>query len=176
MKWYWYLICIALIIAGTLSSIELYDMFNVQSKEYGNALVLETKKDYNEISKFDLISLEMESTDNLNYTFTKTFSAENFNGKDKNYVLMFNNREIDTITSNGSVSGTLRLNFYGVNNELLSIANVQFEINYYATYTQVVVTMRNNNNSLSYFSTLGVIEGAILSVIDKEVKWVKSGK
>lgn len=168
MKWYWYLICVALIIAGTLSSAELYDMFNVQSKEYGQALVLDTKKDYNEVSKFDLGALELQSTDNVNYTFTKTYGAEKFNGTNKNYTLMFNTREIDTTTTSGAVFGVLVLNFYGVNNELLSVANVRFEINYYATYTQLTVSMQNKNNSVSYFSTLSVIEGAMLSVIEKE--------
>lgn len=168
MKWYWYLICVALIIAGTLSSVELYEMFNVQSKEYGQALVLDTKKDYNEVSKFDLGSLELQSTDNINYTFTKTYGAEKFNGTNKNYTLMFNTREIDTTTTSGAVFGVLVLNFYGVNNELLSVANVRFEINYYATYTQVTVSMQNKNNSVSYVSALSVIEGAMLSVIEKE--------
>lgn len=168
MKWYWYLICVALIIAGTLSSIELYDMFNVKSQEYGNALVLDTKTDYNEVSKFDLGSLELQSTDNVNYMFTKTYGAEKFNGTNKNYTLMFNTREIDTTTTSGAVFGVLRLNFYGVNNELLSVASVRFEVDYYATYTQVTVTMRNSNNSLAYISTLSAIEGAMLSVIEKE--------
>ena len=54
MKWYWYLICAVLIVVGIFSSIELVEMFNVSSKEYGTAITIETKNNYDEIFSLKL--------------------------------------------------------------------------------------------------------------------------
>ena len=91
MKWYHYLICFTLIVVGIFCSMELVDMFNKKSQEFGTAITIETENEYEEISKFDYGSIEFDTEDYVTFTNISVFEPIQFDGKDKNYFIAKSN-------------------------------------------------------------------------------------
>ncbi len=168
MKWYHYLICFVLIVIGVFSSIELVEMFNKQSKEYGTAITIETKNDYTEISKFDYGSIDFDTEDYTNFTNVSTFGTIEFDGKNKEYMLLFNGQPANNLVlTNGKVSGDITLSFYDLNGEKVSSATLNVVIEYYASQTKVTITTKNENDSMAYLNAYMDINGAVLKVVER---------
>ena len=168
MKWYWYLICCVLIIVGIFSTIKLIEIFSVSSQEYGTAITIETKNNYEEISKFDFGSIAFDTNDYVNFSNVTTFAPQEFNGKDKDYLLLFNDQPaINTTITNGKIVGDVSLVFYGLDGKESSIANLHFTIEYFSSQTKVTTTITNSNNSISYLETYMAINGAVLKIVER---------
>lgn len=168
MKWYHYILCFTLIFIGIFSSVKLVKLFNISSKEYGTAVTIETKNNYDEISKFDFGSIAFISSDNVNFSNITSFSPQEFNGENKNYFLLFNDQmAINTIVSSGKIAGDINLLFYSVEGENVSKAEMHFIIEYYAGQTKVTVTTKNTNDSIAYLETYMSINGAVLKVVER---------
>lgn len=168
MKWYHYLICFVLIVIGVFSSIELVEMFNKQSKEYGTVITIETKNDYTEISKFDYGSIDFDTEDYTNFTNVSTFGMIEFDGKNKEYMLLFNGQPANNLVlTNGKVSGDITLSFYDLNGEKVSSATLNVVIEYYASQTKVTITTKNENDSMAYLNAYMDINGAVLKVVER---------
>lgn len=168
MKWYWYIVCAVLIVVGIFSSIELVEMFNVASKEYGTAITIETKNNYDEIAKYDFGTIGFESDDYINFSNVTTFAPMEFDGKDKDYILLFNDQPaINTVVTNGKVVGDVNLVFYGLEGEKVSKAELHFVVEYFASQTKVTTTITNENDSVAYLETYMGINGAILKVVER---------
>ncbi len=171
MKWYTYVVCFVLIIVGILCSMELVKIFNVKSAEYGTFVTIETKNDYNEISRFDLGSFVFDTDDYQYFTFNAIYSPEDFNGKENNYTLLYNGQPLSNIVSSaGKISGDLIKNFYNVDGEVASTVNLHVLIEYYASGTKVSLSLTNENDSMSYMTTYSNINGAILKVVQRSEK------
>ena len=174
MKWYHYILCFVLIIVGIFSSIKLVKLFNISSQEYGTAVTIETKNDYDEISKFDFGSIGFISSDNVNFSNVTSFSPQEFDGKNKDYVLLFNDQiAVNTVVSSGKVIGDINLLFYGLEGENVSKAELHFVVEYYAGQTKVTVTTKNSNDSMAYLETYMSINGAVLKVVERSATWKK---
>lgn len=170
MKWYTYVICFILIVCGAFCSVQLVKLFNVSSKEYGTAITIETKNDYNEFVKFDYGSVSFDTEDYIHYVNVSTFANMDFNGNEKDYILLFNGQPLNNLVkSNGRISATLNLEFYDLQGEVCSTANVDFCVEFYARETKVTISMINSNNSVSYFNSYLEINGAVLKIVERGV-------
>ena len=168
MKWYWYLVCAVLIVVGIFSSIEFVEMFNVASKEYGTTITIETKNNYDEIAKYDFGTIGLDSEDYITFSNVTTFAPMEFDGENKDYILLFNDQPaVNTVVTNGKVVGDVNLVFYGLDGEVVSKAELNFVIEYFASQTKVTTTIKNNNDSVSYLETYMGINGAILKVVER---------
>lgn len=169
MKWYHYLICICLILAGILSMLKLKDIFNIKSAEYGTAVTIETKNNYSEVAKFDLGVLSFTSDDNKNYAFTMTYSAKEFDGTKNNYTILFNNEPTNNVVVKaGKISSELILKFYDLDNNLSAKAKVNILVEFYAELTKVTLTTIDENNSTGFLTKSSNIFGAVIKVVEKE--------
>lgn len=170
MKWYSYLICGLLILLGVFSLVRLTTIMKTESADYGTVITIETKNDYNEVSKFDLGHLDFTTSDKKTFSTMKTFAPEDFDGTSGNYALLFDgNVSNNTQVSNGSVRGTFDLAFYGVDGEELSIAKLNVEIIYTATETKVILSIDNVNDSVSYLNVYTELNGAVFKVVERSV-------
>ncbi|MBQ8207044.1 MAG: hypothetical protein IJZ77_06235 [Bacilli bacterium] len=168
LKWYVYVICITVILIGILCSMNLYEVFNIASKEYGTAVTIETKNEYVEVSKFDLGSLIMDSEDYVNFTFSSIYPAESFDGKNHNYTILFNGNPLSNIDiSSGKISGDMTFRFYDLDGEVITSAKIHVSIEYYASGTILTITSVNVNDSMAYLTTYSNINGAVIKVVEK---------
>lgn len=167
MKWYEYVICFALIIAGLFSMIALVDIFDVHSKEYGSAIILETKIDYDDISKFDL-TIDLDTTDYVNYSCIIVKDPIEFDGKNKDYLLLFNNQPANNmVVTNGKVCGDFTISFYDLEGVKVSTAKLDVIVEYYTSQIKITITTKNENDSIAYLATYMDINGAVLRVAER---------
>ena len=168
MKWYHYLICGVLIVIGIFSSINLVELFNVSSQEYGSVITIETQNNYNEVSKFDLGTFSLQPTSGNNYTETITLAPETFDGAGKDYLILFNGKPANNVDSkSGQISGDVSLTFYDLEGKEITTANFNVAIQYYVTQTVITISMTNENDSVSYLSHHTNTTGAVISVVER---------
>lgn len=163
-----YLISVVIIATGIYSCIGLNDIFGVKSQEIGIAIHIETQKDYTSISYFDFGIISLESEDYVNYSNVTSFDTQEFDGTDKEYLILFNERPADNvITTSGSVSGVVILNFYDTDNEIIVTAELNVLIEYFAKETKVSTSIRNTNGSVSYLNSEMELYGAVIQVVER---------
>lgn len=168
MKWYTYIICFILIIVGAFCTIELVDLFSVQSGEYGSVISYQTQENYEEFSKFDYGTIEFDTEDYSNYKNISTYGSQKFDGTKKDYTLFFNGQPLNNVVQNaGRINGDLSLKFYDLNGEEITTADIHFMVEYLASSTKVTTTITNTNNSVSYLNAYMEINGAVLQVVTK---------
>lgn len=170
MKWYTYIICFILIIVGAFCSIELVDLFSVQSGEYGSVISYQTQGDYEEFSKFDYGSIDFDTEDYITYKNISSFGFQEFDGTKEDYTLFFNGQPLNNVIQTaGRINGDLSLKFYDLNGEEITTADIHFVVEYLASATKVTTTITNLDNSLSYLNAYMEINGAVLQVVTKGV-------
>lgn len=168
MKWYHYFICVVLIILGTFCTIELIDVFNVSSAEYGVPVTIETKNNYNEVFSHDYGDLSFDTEDELNYVNKETFSYTYFDGKNGDYTILFNGNLVDNVVVfPGKITGDLILNFYDLEGANSCKVTLNILIEFYAGGTTCTLSLVNQNNSIGYLSTYTSINGAVLKVVER---------
>ena len=97
-----------------------------------------------------------------------------FDGENKDYILLFNDQPaVNTVVTNGKVVGDVNLVFYGLDGEVVSKAELNFVIEYFASQTKVTTTITNVNDSVSYLETYMGINGAILKVVERSSLWIQ---
>ena len=166
MKWYSYIICFILIIVGTFCTIELVDLFSVQSGEYGSVISYQTQENYEEFSKFDYGTINFDTEDYVLYKNISTFGSQNFDGTKETYSLLFNGQPLNNITQTaGRINGDLSLKFYNLNGEVITTADIHFVVEYLASITKVTITITNIDNSVSYLNAYMEINGAVFKVV-----------
>lgn len=157
-----------MIVIGSICTIELINVFDTTSADYGKAITIETKNDYEEVSKFDLGTFALQSTDYVNYSYTNTYGVEEFNGNKNEYLLLLNDKPADNfVQSSGKISGEFVLNFYDTDGNVLSSAKLSVLVEYFASGTKVSINLVNTNDSVSYFNAYTNTNGAVLKVVKR---------
>ena len=170
MKWYHYLICGVLIVIGIFSSVNLIELFNVSSQEYGSVITIETQNNYNEVSKFDLGTFNLTPTTENNYSEVITLAPQSFDGAGKDYLILFNGKPANNIDSkSGQISGDISMTFYDLEGNKVTTANFNVSIQYYVTQTVITISMVNENDSVSYLTHHANTSGAVISVVERSV-------
>lgn len=170
MKWYTYIICFILIVVGALCTIELVDIFNVKSGEYGSVISYNTQENYEEFSKFDYGTIEFDTDDYVNYKNISTYGYQKFDGTREDYTMFFNGQPLNNVVQTaGRINGDLSLKFYDLNGNEITTADIHFLVEYLASSIKVTTTIINENNSVSYLNAYMEINGAVLQVVTKGV-------
>ena len=171
MKWYSYVICCVLIIAGFFCMSNMIQIWSQTSGVYGSPYTIETKNDYTIIEggKFDFGAIAFTTEDNVNYTSLTTFDAvKNFDGTKNNYALLFN----DNLASNvqffaGQVDCEYTMNVYNTKGELVSTPILNITLKVLENQTAITITMKNENNSYGYFTQYMNNNGVILKIVER---------
>jgi len=168
LKWYHYIICGVLIILGLFCTMNLVELFSIESKEYGTAITIETKNDYTEISKFDLGSIVFDSEDYVEFELIESYAPIEFNGDGKDYIILFNEQPLNNIVcTSGKISGDLSIVFYDLDGIEVAVSDVFVEIEYFAGETKLKLTSTNNADSMAYLTAYTNINGAVIRVVDR---------
>ncbi len=171
MKWYAYLICVALIVAGIFSCFELDKMFNVSSKDVGSPIVVQQSTE--ELGKYDLSDLIFEP-DQINeangFVYQKSYSPIEYDARVNRYQLLLNGKKLPNITySPGSITGEIVTNYYNTENEIIASTKLNLTIQFNKSQTLIKLQCANNAYSnISYLQKYIDINGFVLQ-IKKEV-------
>jgi len=168
MKWFSYLICGILIIAGIICSINLAKFWSIKSATYGEITSIETINKYDDVAKFDCTSIPLETDDYLNYTSSSSFKPVSYDGTQKNYAFLFN----DMLVSNteffaGKINSLLKINFYDTDGEIATTISLNIFINFYEDKTEIKISTKNVNNSVAYFERYVMTNGAVFKVVER---------
>ena len=168
MKWYSYLICGVLIIAGFFCGMNMFNVWSRTSSVVGSPTTIETENDYEIVAKFDCGTMALETDDYTNYSCTLSFGAVDFNGEDSDYILLINDNLISDVTFYpGRVNTTYTLNFYNTSGESVSTLNLNIDIEFYDSNTVLTFNMTNENNSYAYFQQYLNYNGLIIKICER---------
>ena len=162
MRWWVYLICFALIVAGVFCGLQLYK--EIKAESYVNGSI--------EISnRFSQESFRYKSTsavfyhdlydDTDTYYFDKSLlKTENFNGEKKTYKVTLNDYVLFNAEVNaGSVYATVTIDFYDTSGLLIHSANMSISVKFLSNKTQLTLATVGNENAQfleQYFSDNGM--------------------
>lgn len=162
MKWWGYLICIALIISGVFCGIGLIKQIKAESYING------TLTDKNEFSQenfhytttqFTMYHDAYDETDTYYYDINLT-PVEDFDGECNDYELYVNNYRLFDVTVNfGSINANMPLNFYDVYSEVMNASNIKINLSFYANKTNLnisVIGFESSKFVTSYFVNNGL--------------------
>lgn len=168
MKWYSYLICGVLIIAGFFCGMNMFNVWSRTSSVEGSPTTIETENDYSIVAKFDCGMLALETDDNQNYSGGLSFGAIDFDGTEKEYILLINDNLISDVSFEaGKVDATYTLNFYNTSGESVSTLNLNIDIEFYDSNTVLTFNMTNESNSYAYFQQYLNYNGLIIKICER---------
>lgn len=161
------LICIALIIAGIVCSIELIQIFGVKSETHGEIQTIEKIQDYREFGEYDIGLIEFERNGSV-YTAQVVQEAKAFNGLEKDYTMLVNDSPVtDVEVTNGTISGVFSKSFYNTDGSLKTTAELEIVVTYTAKQTTINFKIENKNDSISNFQAYQQFNGFVLKVVER---------
>jgi len=162
MKWYVYLICFALMLAGGFCGFRLYQL--VTAKSYINGSI-------NIENQFVVQSFSYTNTSVVFYhdlydtSLTYSYEIElkpvaDFNGVEKQYAIVLNDYVLlDTQISAGSVFATVYLDFYDTDGTLKCSSSMTITIKFFSNRTYLLFETTGGENAsflTQYFSDYGI--------------------
>ena len=168
MKWWGYLVCGILIIAGFFCALNLVDVWSRTSGVEGSPTTIETENNYEIVAKFDCGTMALDTDDYANYTGGLSFGAVDFDGTEKEYILLINDNLISNVNFQaGKVDTTYTINFYNTSGELASTLDLLIDIEFYDSNTVVNFNMTNANDSYAYFQQYLNYNGLIIKICER---------
>ena len=162
MKWYMYIICFVIIVAGAFCGIRLYQLVTAES--YINGSI-------NIENKFSMDSFTYANTSVVFYndiydeTNTYTFSVDlkkvdNFDGAKNKYEVIMNGYVLlDTQISAGTVFSTAYIDFYDTSGDIVCSAYMDISIHFLSNKTALTFTTTGKENASfleQYFADNGI--------------------
>lgn len=141
MKWYLYIICIALIVSGVFCGIGLYEQLTAESYVNGsidieNQFSMETFK----YSNSSIVLYDDLYSDIYTYEID-LLKVEDFNGEDNKYQLLINDYILtDTEINAGSIDSNMGLDFYSTEGEIVCSAVMHVSIDFLSNKTTLTLT------------------------------------
>lgn len=162
MKWYWYIICVILVLLGVFCGIQLYR--EVKAESYVNGSIDISNKFSQESFKYTNTSVVFYH-DIYNETDTYIFEADclkvdDFNGLTNTYQVVLNDYVLlgSEITA-GSIFTNVNLDFYDTYGEIIKSVDMQISIKFLSDKTQLTLATTGNENASfleQYFSNNGI--------------------
>lgn len=163
-----YALSAIIIVVGVISCFKIQSTLDIKSQEVGTAIYIEEKQDYDVISTFDIGSMSFEAEDYETYKNISSFKPETFNGTDKDYKMLINDRPADkNNVYAGKIESEFVFNFYNTDDSVLSTAKINIVVEYLAKETRVTTIMKNENSSVSYFDSFMEINGLVIKVVER---------
>lgn len=168
MKWWSYLICGVLIIAGFFCGLNMFNVWSRTSGVEGSPTTIETENDYSIVAKFNCGMLALETDNYKNYSGGLSFGAVDFDGEKNDYILLINDNLISDVDFKaGKVDTTYTLNFYNTSGELASTLNLNIDIEFYDSNTVINFKMTNSADSYAYFQQYLNYNGLIIKICER---------
>lgn len=162
MKWYWYIICVILVLLGVFCGIQLYK--EVKAESYVNGSIDISNKFSQESFKYTNTSVVFYH-DIYDETDTYIFEADclkvdDFNGLTNTYQVVLNDYVLlgSEITA-GSIFTNVNLDFYDTYGEIIKSVDMQISIKFLSDKTQLTLATTGNENASfleQYFSNNGI--------------------
>lgn len=162
MKWYWYIICVILVLLGVFCGIQLYR--EVKAESYVNGSIDISNKFSQESFKYTNTSVVFYH-DIYDETDTYIFEADclkvdDFNGLTNTYQVVLNDYVLlgSEITA-GSIFTNVNLDFYDTYGEIIKSVDMQISIKFLSDKTQLTLATTGNENASfleQYFSNNGI--------------------
>lgn len=162
MKWYWYIICVILVLLGVFCGIQLYKL--VKAESYVNGSIDISNKFSQESFKYTNTSVVFYH-DIYDETDTYIFEADclkvdDFNGLTNTYQVVLNDYVLlgSEITA-GSIFTNVNLDFYDTYGEIIKSVDMQISIKFLSDKTQLTLATTGNENASfleQYFSNNGI--------------------
>lgn len=162
MKWYWYIICVILVLLGVFCGIQLYR--EVKAESYVNGSIDISNKFSQESFKYTNTSVVFYH-DIYNETDTYIFEADclkvdDFNGLTNTYQVVLNDYILLGSEINaGSIFTNVNLDFYDTYGEIIKSVDMQISIKFLSDKTQLTLATSGNENASfleQYFSNNGI--------------------
>ena len=162
MKWYWYIICVILVLLGVFCGIQLYR--EVKAESYVNGSIDISNKFSQESFKYTNTSVVFYH-DIYNETDTYIFEADclkvdDFNGLTNTYQVVLNDYILLGSEINaGSIFTNVNLDFYDTYGEIIKSVDMQISIKFLSDKTQLTLATTGNENASfleQYFSNNGI--------------------
>ena len=151
MKWYSYIICIALIISAIFCGANLYKLVSSEGYVEGSYDVesLLVINDYSYVSNTITFYEDEDSNDNLYCFRTKTNNPSDFDGEKNQYEVLFNNQKLITAEIKpGAVYSTFDINFYD-NEGNKQTATLNTYVKFYADYVSISLETHGAINKIT---------------------------
>ena len=162
MKWYVYLVCFALVVAGVFCGIRLHALMSAESYINGsiniqNQFSMESFKYTN--SSINFYHDIYDKTDTYVYDIDLQ-RVDDFNGQKNTYQIVFNNYILmDTQITAGSVFAVVYLDFYDIDGELVCSAFLNISIKFLSNKTTLSFSTTGGENASflsQYFKDNGI--------------------
>lgn len=162
MKWYWYIICIILVLLGVFCGIQLYR--EVKAESYVNGSIDISNKFSQESFKYTNTSVVFYH-DIYDETDTYIFEADclkvdDFNGLTNTYQVVLNDYILlESEINAGSIFTNVNLDFYDTYGEIIKSVDMQISIKFLSDKTQLTLATTGNENASfleQYFSNNGI--------------------
>lgn len=148
MKWWQWLICIAIILIGSFCAIDSYKMITAGNKTTGQYKYVPNY--YSSFFKENLVAMALTDSDGDGYfTYEKTFAKQEFDGTKKAYLLMVNNLPCYTQTVKaGAIQGNFKMDFKDTDNNTIGSVDLNISISFLDSGTKVVLGCKDENNAI----------------------------
>lgn len=150
MRWWGYIICFVLIIAGVFCGIQLYK--EVKAESYVNGSIDISNKFSQESFKYKSTSAVFyhdlyDDTDT--YYFEKDLlKTENFDGEKRTYKVMLNDYNLfNAEISVGAVFAVVTIDFYDTQGQLVKSADMNVSVKFLSNKTQLTLATVGNENA-----------------------------
>lgn len=162
MKWYWYIICVILVLLGVFCGIQLYR--EVKAESYVNGSIDISNKFSQESFKYTNTSVVFYH-DIYDETDTYIFEADclkvdDFNGLTNTYQVVLNDYILlESEINAGSIFTNVNLDFYDTYGEIIKSVDMQISIKFLSDKTQLTLATTGNENASfleQYFSNNGI--------------------
>lgn len=162
MKWYWYIICVILVLLGVFCGIQLYK--EVKAESYVNGSIDISNKFSQESFKYTNTSVVFYH-DIYDETDTYIFEADclkvdDFNGLTNTYQVVLNDYILlESEINAGSIFTNVNLDFYDTYGEIIKSVDMQISIKFLSDKTQLTLATSGNENASfleQYFSNNGI--------------------
>lgn len=162
MKWYWYIICVILVLLGVFCGIQLYK--EVKAESYVNGSIDISNKFSQESFKYTNTSVVFYH-DIYDETDTYIFEADclkvdDFNGLTNTYQVVLNDYILlESEINAGSIFTNVNLDFYDTYGEIIKSVDMQISIKFLSDKTQLTLATTGNENASfleQYFSNNGI--------------------
>lgn len=162
MKWYWYIICVILVLLGVFCGIQLYR--EVKAESYVNGSIDISNKFSQESFKYTNTSVVFYH-DIYDETDTYIFEADclkvdDFNGLTNTYQVVLNDYILlESEINAGSIFTNVNLDFYDTYGEIIKSVDMQISIKFLSDKTQLTLATSGNENASfleQYFSNNGI--------------------
>lgn len=162
MKWYWYIICVILVLLGVFCGIQLYK--EVKAESYVNGSIDISNKFSQESFIYTNTSVVFYH-DIYDETDTYIFEADclkvdDFNGLNNTYQVVLNDYILlESEINAGSIFTNVNLDFYDTYGEIIKSVDMQISIKFLSDKTQLTLATTGNENASfleQYFSNNGI--------------------